>query len=149
MNLADFYNQVENKSLVTAETVGVYPVDREFSLPEITNITLDDDKLIFDMDSLQDNLRDYDYVKFICLGDTDLRDLQTSDFPSSLSVETQEFIFGIKRDDIVSEPKESFSRVSVPLKSFDGRDYKILIVFGYETIEEGIVFLLSVNPRRS
>ena len=147
MNLADFYNMSQNESSVTAETTNVYPLNADLVLPEVTNITFDDNKLIFDMNCRQDNLMEYDFIKFICLSDSDLQNLQTSGFPSSLSVETQEFIFDIKRGDITKEPEQFIRKISVPLKESAGRDYRILIVLGFNAIEDGVVFLLSVNPR--
>ena len=75
-----------------------------------------------------------------------MRSLQETGFPSSLSLETQELIFGVKSGDIIKQPEQMIKKISVPLKNNVDGDYKFLIVFGFNSVQDGFVFLLTINP---
>jgi len=146
MNIADFYNMSEKNSTSVVDAVGIYPPNSDFISPEINNINLEEEKITFNINARQDNLEEYDYVKFICLTDADLRNLQETNFPSSTTAKTQEFIFGINKGDVVKKPDQLVNQISVPLKETVDGQYKFLIVFGFNSIDDGLVYLLTISP---
>jgi len=123
----------------------LFPESEQDADISVTNVSLKDNKIDFDLNLSNVQFADYSSVKLMEITPQIATELNKEGFPNKLSLKTQEIIFGNDKSTEAYEPKAVLQDINVVISNVQDDVYNILIILEDFPLATSDVFLLEIG----